>query len=125
MTRSPSLGWMAPELIRSDEVGRDIEGKPASRDVYSFGCTLVQIHTKHHPYADTVDREEVYRSAWGKSLRFLRNNYPLDACTTLFSIVSKDQQPIDQMQPKFQLSCRISKRNKTGDSDSQKRRRWL
>ncbi|PBK84655.1 kinase-like protein, partial [Armillaria gallica] len=40
--RSPdsSLRWMAPELVRSRD---KIEVLPASRDVYSFGCTLIEV----------------------------------------------------------------------------------
>ncbi|KAK0194415.1 kinase-like domain-containing protein [Armillaria mellea] len=53
-----NLRWMAPELIRS---GEEIEVQPASRDVYSFGCTLIEIYTNTRPYADIVGEDEVYR----------------------------------------------------------------
>ncbi|KAK0484732.1 kinase-like domain-containing protein, partial [Armillaria novae-zelandiae] len=37
---NPSLRWMAPELIRS---GEHLELQSASRDVYSFGCTMIEV----------------------------------------------------------------------------------
>ncbi|KAK0469134.1 kinase-like domain-containing protein, partial [Desarmillaria tabescens] len=43
--RYPILRWMAPELIRSDETEAQIGVEPASRDIYSFGCTLVEVRT--------------------------------------------------------------------------------
>ncbi|KAK0223864.1 kinase-like domain-containing protein, partial [Armillaria fumosa] len=37
---NPSLRWMAPELIRS---GEQTQLQAASRDVYSFGCMMIEV----------------------------------------------------------------------------------
>ncbi|KAF5371212.1 hypothetical protein D9758_004115 [Tetrapyrgos nigripes] len=46
-----SVRWMAPEIIEpSRMIGK--EKIPSSRDVYAFGCTMLEIFTGKPPYAE-------------------------------------------------------------------------
>jgi len=40
-----SLYWMAPELLRTEKHGRKI-------DVWSLGCTIIEMATASHPWPD-------------------------------------------------------------------------
>ncbi|KAJ7585003.1 kinase-like domain-containing protein [Mycena floridula] len=44
-----SIRWMAPELFLTSRDGNEL--KSTSRDIYAFACTILEVYTGEHPFA--------------------------------------------------------------------------
>ncbi|KAJ7585006.1 kinase-like domain-containing protein [Mycena floridula] len=44
-----SIRWMAPELFLTSRDGNEL--KSTSRDIYAFACTILEVYTGQHPFA--------------------------------------------------------------------------
>ncbi|KAH8829920.1 kinase-like domain-containing protein, partial [Flagelloscypha sp. PMI_526] len=85
-----SLRWMAPEILSLDE---DITGiRAAPRDVYAFGCTIIEVVSGKPPFPELNDARAMLAVLTGK-----RPARPSADCMTdeLWQLVEQcwDQEP--------------------------------
>jgi serine/threonine protein kinase len=80
--------WAAPEIIEHT-------GSSTKSDIWSLGCTVIELLTGHPPYGDIPNVLSGARTHFGVHLAVLLNHVKL-ATIVMFRIVMDDHPPIPE-----------------------------
>ncbi|CAI9114660.1 OLC1v1015431C2 [Oldenlandia corymbosa var. corymbosa] len=70
--RTGTPRWMAPEVVKN-------QGNVLASDIWSLGCTVLEMLTREYPYADVKDCELLFRKIIGGELPGTPENLSSDA----------------------------------------------